>query len=181
MINQAREAAVWERVRAASAAAPMPAEDQVLPEPSTPNLPTPELPAPEQSSSEALSAELLAQLTEEEARRSRWYCALARCSRGMARQILLSLAQRACMHSRKLAAIYYVRQGRRACLQPAVLPCCFSMGETLRQLYREETETAARYEALAETEDTLRTVFCSMAAEKAETACRLLQLLADCL
>lgn len=181
MISQAREAAVWERVRAASEAAPMPEEEPVLPEPSTPELPTPALPSPEQTLTEPLTAELLAQWTEEEAGRSMWYRALARCFCGMARQTLLCAAHRACAHSRKLAAIYYVRQGRRACPQPAALPCCFAPAETLRQLYREETAAAARYEALSEMEGTLCASFCSMAAETTETACRLLQLLADCL
>ncbi len=181
MISKAREAAVWERVRAASEGAPMPEEVPVLPEASTPELPTPALPAPDQPLTEDLSAELLAQLTEEEAGRCRWYRALARCACGSVRQVLLSLAQKAGAHSRKLAAVYYVQQGRRACPQPGALPCCFVVEQTLRQLYREELEAAARYESLAEGETALSQMFRCMAAEKTEIACRLLQLLADCL
>ncbi len=178
MISKAREAAVWERVRSASAEAPMP-EEPVLPEASTPELPTPALPSPDQTLGEGVTVELLSQLTEEEAGRCRRYRALARCVCGPARQTLLSLAQKAGAHSRKLAAIYYVRQGRRACPQPEALPCCFVVEQTLRQLYREELEAAARYETLAEGETALRPMFQCMAAEQSAAACRLLQLLAD--
>ncbi len=161
MMDQAREASVWERVRAASAGAPLP-------------LPTPSLPAePEQPQEGTVSADDLLRWSEEELGRSLRYRMLADCTCGAARQSLWCLARRAGENSRKLGALYYIQQGRRACPQPEALPCCVQPAMLLRQLYLEEAAAEAAYLTAGERNGELL----PMGQKKAETVCRLLHLL----
>ena len=162
-MDQMREASVWERVRAAAADAPLP-------------LPTPSLPAePERPDGEALSGETLLQWAEGELSRCQKYRALAGCSCGRVRQSLWCLARKAGENGRKLEALYYVRQGRRACPQTEPLPCCFQPAQLLRQLYLEELAAETAYLAAGETE---RELLC-LGRQKEGQACELLRLLSE--
>ena len=159
-MNQKREADVWERVMAASAACPMPVKRE------TPAGMTP------QQVMELLQGELTDACT---------YRALAVRVKKHARQCLMQLAQEERRHYRKLEAVYYLMTGQRPCPDRPRTPCMACTNEELRKRYQEEVKGAEQYHALAEQAGSFASVFHCLGNEEERHSRMILELLQDCL
>ena len=159
-MNQKREAEVWERVMAASAACPMPAKKTV----------PAELTA--QQMMELLQGELLDACT---------YQTLGMRMKKHARQRLVQLAQEERRHYRKLEAVYYLMTGQRPCPDRPRTPCVACTNEELRKRYQEEVKGAEQYHALAEQTGSFASVFHCLGHDEERHSRMILELLQDCL
>ena len=159
-MNQKREADVWERVMAASAACPMPVKRE------TPAGMTP------QQVMDLLQGELTDACT---------YRTLAMRVKKHARQCLMQLAQEERRHYRKLEAVYYLMTGQRPCPDRPRTPCMACTNEELRKRYQEEVKGAEQYHALAEQAGSFASVFHCLGNEEERHSRMILELLQDCL
>lgn len=159
MMNQKREAAVWERVMAASAECPAPVKQQ---------------------RQAGLQAQQVMELLEQELADACTYRMLA-ARMGKQGRPLLRLAQEEQGHSRKLEAIYYLLTGQRASPQRPKAPCVACTNEELRRRYQEEVASAARYHELAEQAGSFAPELHCMGQEEERHSCVILQLLQRCL
>lgn len=102
-----------------------------------------------QPKAEALRDCTLLELVQREYQDFVTYGTLARMSCGCARAALTDIARQEQCHARRLAALYFLRSGKKACPECARRPCVACFNEALRQRYQEELEAAKAYRALA--------------------------------
>lgn len=155
-----REAEVWERVMAASAACPTPVRQ---PEPV------------------GLTAEQVMQLLEQELLDAVTYEALAARVRKNSRQRLLTLAREERQHARQLEAVYYVITGRRPCPDRSKAPCIACTNEELRKAYAREVAGADRYQTLAGQAGSFSAALQRLSCAEQRHSAVILQLLQACL
>jgi len=155
MMNQKREAAVWERVMAASAQCPQPAKAQ---EP-------------------ALSPQQVLELWQAEQHAAATYNALAMKTGGRTRQTLLQLSRMEQEHEKKLAAVYYLMTGVRPKAERPVVSCSGIMEEEVRKLFEAEAEAARCYYQLAEQKGSFGAAFHALGQEEQQHSSMLLALL----
>lgn len=155
-----REAEVWERVLAASAAYPI-SEKQ------------PEKPG--------LTAEQVLQLLQQELLNAVTYETLAARVGKRNRQRLLALAREERQHARQLEAVYYVLTGQRPCPDRVKGPCVACTNEALRSAYGREVAGADRYQKLAGQAGSFSAVFQRLSCAEQRHSAAVLQLLQACL
>ena len=160
MMNQKREAEVWNRVMAASAEAPCcaPKKDPVK-----------------------LTCQQVMELLEHELMDACTYKVLAMRVKKQVRQCLMQLAQEEMRHYRKLEAVYYLMTGKRPCPDRPKAPCVACTNEELRKRYEEEVEGAAVYHGLANCAGSFAPVFHCLGHEEERHAQMILKLLEKCL
>lgn len=130
---------------------------------------------------DALTPEKLLALIADERADSALYAHLASRMKGRAQAELRRLSQQEACHARKLAAVYFLKTGRKACPDRLPAPCVTCINETLRQRYYEEHEAHTAYAALAEQAGTYRCLFQTLSEEECAHAQTLLCLLQTCL
>ena len=160
MMNQKREAEVWERVMAASAQSPCP---------------------PQPRREDCLSSAQVLELLEGELKDSCTYQVLAGRVRKDVRRCLLELAREERRHYRRLEAVYYLMTGQRPCPDRPKAPCVACTNEELRKRYRDEIEGAKRYHALADHAGSIACVFHCLGNDEERHAHTILDLLQRCL
>ena len=77
------------------------------------------------------------------------YRTLAQHYCGAAKQTLLSIADDEQCHARRLAAIYFLQTGSKACPEKATPPCITCRTETIRARYQAELADVESYTSLA--------------------------------
>ena len=116
-----------------------------------------ENPAPAaQAQSETLTPEKLLSLIDGERADSALYAHLAARMKGRAQAMLRAIAQQEACHAKKLAAVYFLNTGKKACPGRPERPCVTCINETLRQQYTAEHAAHEAYAALAENAGTHR-------------------------
>ena len=160
MMNQKREAEVWNRVLSASAEAPCCA------------------PKKEQMN---LTCQQVMELLEQELMDACTYKVLAMRVKKSIRQTLMCLAQEERRHYRKLEAVYYLMTGKRPCPDRPKAPCVACTNEELRKRYEEEVRGAAVYHGLANCAGSFESVFHCLGHEEERHAQTILNLLQKCL
>ena len=133
------------------------------------------LPPQEPGSGGVLTEGRLLELVSAEHSSALTYRALAGMACGCARTQLLQLAEQERCHSRKLAALYFLRTGRKACPEPGRKPCVACLTEALRERWHAEQEDAKLYRTLSGGPDA--ELFRCLAEQEAQHACRLLGVL----
>ncbi|MBE6984169.1 MAG: hypothetical protein E7434_00890 [Ruminococcaceae bacterium] len=123
-----------------------------------------EVDALEQALSEAIALEHRAQNA---------YLAMARCGHGA---LLRSLAAQEACHARKLSALYYLLFECPPCPQRQCPPKIDDFCEAVRQAYQGELMARQRYGRLAKSYPEHRELFCCIAKQEKQHACRLQQL-----
>ena len=109
-----------------------------------------ENPAPAaQAQSETLTPEKLLSLIDGERADSALYAYLAARMKGRAQAMLRAIAQQEACHAKKLAAVYFLNTGKKACPGRPERPCVTCINETLRQQYTAEHAAHEAYAALA--------------------------------
>lgn len=159
-MNSKREAAVWERVMAASAECPMPAVRQ---------------------QESGITAQQVLELLQGELADACTYRVLAGRVKKDLRRCLLQLAQEEQRHSRQLEAVYYLMTGQRPCPDRPKPPCMACTNEELRKRYKEEVEGAARYHELAACAGSFEPLFHCLGHAEERHAGMILELLQRCL
>ena len=101
--------------------------------------------------------------------------------KGRAQAMLRAIAQQEACHAKKLAAVYFLNTGKKACPGRPERPCVTCINETLRQQYTAEHAAHEAYAALAENAGTHRCMLLRMAQEECEHAQLLLCILQNCL
>ena len=101
--------------------------------------------------------------------------------KGRAQAMLRAIAQQEACHAKKLAAVYFLNTGKKACPGRPERPCVTCINETLRQQYTAEHAAHEAYAALAETAGTHRCMLLRMAQEECEHAQLILCILQNCL
>ena len=130
-----------------------------------------ENPAPAaQAQSETLTPEKLLSLIDGERADSALYAHLAARMKGRAQAMLRAIAQQEACHAKKLAAVYFLNTGKKACPGRPERPCVTCINETLRQQYTAEHAAHEAYAALAENAGTHRCMLLRMAQEECEHA-----------
>ena len=157
---------VWSRVMSAQTA---PAAAMENPAPAT------------QAQSETLTPEKLLSLIDGERADSALYAHLAARMKGRAQAMLRAIAQQEACHAKKLAAVYFLNTGKKACPGRPERPCVTCINETLRQQYTAEHAAHEAYAALAENAGTHRCMLLRMAQEECEHAQLILCILQNCL
>ena len=141
-----------------------------------------ENPAPAaQAQSETLTPEQLLSLIDGERADSALYAHLAARMKGRAQAMLRAIAQQEACHAKKLAAVYFLNTGKKACPGRPERPCVTCINETLRQQYTAEHAAHEAYAALAENAGTHRCMLLRMAQEECEHAQLILCILQNCL
>ena len=141
-----------------------------------------ETPAPAaQAQSETLTPEKLLSLIDGERADSALYAHLATRMKGRAQAMLRAIAQQEACHAKKLAAVYFLNTGKKACPGRPERPCVTCINETLRQQYTAEHAAHEAYAALAENAGTHRCMLLRMAQEECEHAQLILCILQNCL
>ena len=107
--------------------------------------------------------------------------ALAARMKGRAQAMLRAIAQQEACHAKKLAAVYFLNTGKKACPGRPERPCVTCINETLRQQYTAEHAAHEAYAALAENAGTHRCMLLRMAQEECEHAQLILCILQNCL
>lgn len=159
-MNPKREAAVWERVMAASAECPMPEK---------------------QKQAAGLTAQQVMELLQQELLDGCTYRVLAGRVKKDLRRCLLQLAQEEQRHYRKLEAVYYLMTGQRPCPDRPKSPCVACTNEELRRRYQDEVAGAEKYRCLAEKAGSFAAVFHCLGHEEERHSRRILELLQQCL
>ena len=159
-MNCKREAAVWERVMAASAECPMPTR---------------------QAAPNGLTPQQVMELLQKEVMDACTYRTLAMRVKKQVRSCLMQLAQEERWHYRKLEAVYYLMTGHRPCPDRPKGPCVACTNEELRKRYQEEVAGAAKYHALAEQAGSFASVFHCLGHEEERHSRMILELLQQCL
>ena len=124
-----------------------------------------------------LSAEELKGLIREELADARAYRTLAGLLPTRERETLWRLAQDERRHAKQLTAILYLAEGRRFCPEKPEKLCVSCLSEELRRRWKEETEGAQRYEAIARRAAEFAPTFTGMAEDEARHARTILRLL----
>ena len=109
------------------------------------------------------------------------YAHLAARMKGRAQAMLRAIAQQEACHAKKLAAVYFLNTGKKACPGRPERPCVTCINETLRQQYTAEHAAHEAYAALAENAGTHRCMLLRMAQEECEHAQLILCILQNCL
>ncbi len=160
MMNQKREAEIWNRVMTASAESPC---------------------MPKSKPQDCLTAEQVMELLVGEQADACTYRTLAGRVKGSLRQQLLQLAQEEQGHYRKLEAVYYLMTGERPCPDRPKVPCISCTNEELRRRYEGEVEGARRYHCLAESAGSFESVMHCLGHDEERHSRVILQLLQMCL
>lgn len=160
MMNQKREAEVWNRVMAASAESPC---------------------MPKAKPQDCLTAEQVMELLEAEQAAACTYRVLAARVKGEVRRQLQQLSREEQGHYRKLEAVYYLMTGRRPCPDRPKAPCVACTNEELRRRYEGEVEDARKYHCLAEKAGSFAQVFHSLGHDEERHSRVILHLLQMCL
>ena len=160
MMNQKREAEVWNRVMAVSADAPccMPKREKG-----------------------SITCQQVMELLEGELKDACTYRTLAMRVKKSIREPLLCLYRDEMRHYRKLEAVYYLMTGKRPCPDRPKAPCVACTNEELRKRYEGEVEGAAIYHGLAECAGSFASVFHCLGCEEERHAQTILNLLQKCL
>ena len=160
MMNQKREAEVWNRVMFASA------ECACL---------------PKAESRDQLCPEQVMELLVHELEDACTYRTLAGRVKGEVRQQLLKLAREEEGHYRKLEAVYYLMTGRRPCPDRPKAPCVSCTNEELRRRYEGEVEGARQYHCLAKNAGSFESVMHCLGHDEERHSRVILHLLQMCL
>lgn len=105
------------------------------------------------------------------------YRAMARCTEGRCRELLCCFARDALAHSKKLETVYFLWTGECACAMSDETPQICCIADSLREMYRRETETSGRFRRTSEELPDYAEVFFSIAQEKMCRAEKLMKLL----
>ena len=131
-----------------------------------------ENPAPAaQAQSETLTPEKLLSLIDGERADSALYAHLAARMKGRAQAMLHAIAQQEACHAKKLAAVYFLNTGKKACPGRPERPCVTCINDAAHEAYA----------ALAENAGTHRCMLLRMAQEECEHAQLILCILQNCL
>lgn len=166
MMSKSREEAVWQRVMAMSAEAPV-AEPTRMGRQVQP--------------AQELTGEQVLELLKGELNDACTYSALANRTRGEARRYLQQLARAEQQHSRKLETVYYLMTGHKPCPDRPKPPCVACLSEELRKCYEEEAKGAARYHKLADRAGSFAQIFHCLGLEEEHHGRMVLRLLEMCL
>ena len=128
-----------------------------------------------------IAPEKLLSLIDGERADSALYAHLAARMKGRAQAMLRAIAQQEACHAKKLAAVYFLNTGKKACPGRPERPCVTCINETLRQQYTAEHAAHEAYAALAENAGTHRCMLLRMAQEECEHAQLILCILQNCL
>ena len=141
-IDCKQEQNVWSRVLAA--------QTQTQPAPANAARQTPQnMPAQRETMETSLTPEQVLSLMEAEMQDAATYRALSCRMTGCAKKTLEALAQDERCHRKKLAAMYFLLTGKKACPPKQEPPCITCNAETLRRQYQKELAAREQYEALA--------------------------------
>lgn len=125
-----------------------------------------------------LTARQVLELAQEEWADAAVYGSLVRCAPQCAREALRQMARDEACHARRLAALYFLLSGEKACPEPGKPVCTACFNETLRQRYGEELRGQKRYQELAPQAGAQRCLFEQLACDEgrhAQTICCILQ------
>lgn len=109
------------------------------------------------------------------------YRELARRMKGSPARMLSGLASQEQCHAKKLAAVYFLMTGKKLCPEPVRPPCITCVGETLRERYRAERQSAEVCRALACGAGEYQCLLQTLAREECEHAAKILCILQNCL
>lgn len=102
------------------------------------------------------------------------YRTLAQHYHGAAKQTLLHIADEEACHARRLAAIYFLQTGSKACPERVTPPCITCRTETIRARYQAELEDVKSYDALAAADSSFAHCFAEIAEDERRHASWLL-------
>lgn len=127
---------------------------------------------------QALTAQQVLDLTRDEWADTAFYRSLAARAPQCAREALRRMAREEACHARRLAALYFLLSGEKACPEPGTPVCTACFNETLRQRYSLELQSRQRYEALVPRSGAQRCLFEQLALDEgahAQIICCILQ------
>ena len=124
-----------------------------------------------------LTAQHLAEMAQGEWQDAAGYRALAACAPQCARGTLLKLACDEAAHAKQLAALYYIKTGKKFCPEAAKPDCAACLNERLRQRYEEELRAQAHYQEMAALAGAQSCTFEQMARDECRHAQQLYKLL----
>ena len=161
---------VWSRVMASQADAQSETSAAGAPKPSAPDL-QPAVITPEQ---------VLRAMEHEHNAAAVYRCLAARMT-GCAAATLAALAREEQCHVKKLAAMYFLLTGKKACLKKPEPPCITCNAEALRRQYQQELAAREHYEALAPLAGARACTLREIALDECRHAQKLYELLQSCL
>lgn len=127
----------------------------------------PACPCKEDSS---LSAETLAELIRAEMHDWCLYRSLACTNCRQINSTLLCIAEQEKCHAKKLSVLYFLATGKKYCPPKPNPACTACFNEAVRQAYKEELESACRYDSLAQNAGSHACTLRSIAEEEREHA-----------
>ncbi|MBQ7523130.1 MAG: hypothetical protein IJT07_01210 [Oscillospiraceae bacterium] len=142
-ISPQKEAQIWNRVLGAEAEQPTTPQTQA-----------------------ALTPGSVMDAMQDEVKAACAYRTLAQHYGGAAKQTLLKIAEDEQCHARRLAAIYFLQTGSKACPEKATPPCITCRTETIRARYQEELADIENYAALAAVDSSFAHSFAEIAEDE---------------